>query len=76
MTEKTPVLTGAELVRVLETVGFVARRQKGSHLHMFREVDRRRVTVPIHKRKNLPIGTLKAILKDADMTVEHLRELI
>jgi predicted RNA binding protein YcfA (HicA-like mRNA interferase family) len=65
-----------ELVRALEGAGFIARRQKGSHLHLFRESDRRRVTVPIHKGKDIPIGTFKAILKDAGLTVDEFRKLL
>jgi predicted RNA binding protein YcfA (HicA-like mRNA interferase family) len=76
MTQKVPVVTGLELIRVLEVVGFVSRRQKGSHLHLYREKDKRRVTVPIHKGKNIPIGTLKSILKDADLTADQLRKLL
>ena len=75
MTQKFPVVNGLELVRDLQTIGFVSKRQKGSHLHLFRESDKRRVTVPIHKGKVIPIGTLKSILKDADMTVDQLRKL-
>jgi len=76
MTQKIPVMTGPELIRTLEAIGFVGRRQKGSHLHLFRESDRRRVTVPIHKGKDIPIGTLKAILKDAGLTADELRKLL
>lgn len=76
MSQKTPAVTGSELVKALESVEFIARRQKGSHLHMFRESDRRRVTVPIHKGRDIPIGTLKSILKDADLTVDELRKLL
>jgi predicted RNA binding protein YcfA (HicA-like mRNA interferase family) len=75
MTRKIPVVTGSELVRILEKIGFVQKRQKGSHLHLFRESDRRRVTVPVHRGKDIPTGTFKAILKDADLTVEELRKL-
>jgi predicted RNA binding protein YcfA (HicA-like mRNA interferase family) len=76
MTRKLPVITGAELVKVLEKIGFIARRQKGSHLSLLRETDGRRATVPIHKGKEIPVGTLKAILKDADLSGERLRELL
>ena len=76
MTQKFPVVSGSELVKVLKSAGFVERRQKGSHLHLYRESDRRRVTVPIHKGKDIPVGTLKAILKDADMTGDELRKLL
>lgn len=75
MTNKIPVATGTELVRVLEKVGFVLRRQKGSHVHLFRESDRSRVTVPVYAGKTLPIGTLKSILKDANLTVAEFRKL-
>ena len=61
---------------VLEKVGFIPRRQKGSRLHLRRESDGRRVTVPMHKGKEVPIGTLKSILKDADPSNERFRELL
>ena len=76
MTRKTPVITGMELVKVLERAGFEVRRQKGSHLHMFRDIDRRRVTIPVHNGKNIPMGTLKGIVNDADISVEQLRDLL
>lgn len=76
MTRRIPVISGGELVRALEKAGFTARRQRGSHLHMYRSTDQKRVTVPVHKGKNIPVGTLKAILKDADLTVDQLRDLI
>ncbi len=48
MSEKLPRMKGTELIRILEKIGFVAKRQKGSHVHLLREVDHRRVTVPVH----------------------------
>ncbi|CAN5542106.1 hypothetical protein BH10ACI3_BH10ACI3_26010 [soil metagenome] len=76
MTKKLLVMTGEELVRVLERLGFAARRQRGSHLHMFREVDRKRVTVPVHKGRDIPNATLRSILRDAEISPEDLRNLI
>lgn len=76
MTDKFPVVTGQRLVKALEKAGFVSRRQKGSHLHMFRESDGRRVTIPIHKGRDIPTGTLRGILKDAEITPDELRELL
>jgi predicted RNA binding protein YcfA (HicA-like mRNA interferase family) len=76
MTKKLPVLTGDELVRILERLGFLARRQKGSHLHLYRIADGKRVTVPIHKGRDIPNGTLRSILRDADISPEDLRDLV
>ncbi|MGI8668997.1 MAG: type II toxin-antitoxin system HicA family toxin [Aridibacter sp.] len=76
MSQKLPRVNGVKLIRVLEKSGFIQKRQKGSHVHLFRDIDKRRVTVPIHKGKDIPIGTLKAILRDADLSADNLRELL
>jgi predicted RNA binding protein YcfA (HicA-like mRNA interferase family) len=76
MREKLPRIDCQKSVRALERAGFVKKRQKGSHLHMWREADKRRLTVPIHKGKIVPPGTLRAILRDADISVEEFRKLL
>ncbi|MCS7016736.1 MAG: type II toxin-antitoxin system HicA family toxin [Gemmatales bacterium] len=76
MSEKLPRIDCQELVRALERAGFVKKRQKGGHLHMWREADKKRVTVPIHKGKIVPPGTLRAILRDADISIEGFRDLL
>jgi predicted RNA binding protein YcfA (HicA-like mRNA interferase family) len=76
MSSDLPRVNGSRLVRALEKKGFVEKRRKGSHAHLFRDADRRRVTVPVHKGKEIPEGTLRAILKDADLTPNELRELL
>jgi len=76
MSEKLPRIDCQKLIRALEQAGFVRKRQKGSHLHMWREADKKRVTVPVHKGKTVPQGTLRAILRDADISVEEFLELL
>jgi predicted RNA binding protein YcfA (HicA-like mRNA interferase family) len=72
---KLPVLTSKELARALERAGFVRWRQKGSHLSLYRERDRRALTIPMHFAKTVPKGTLHAILKQAGLSVEELIQL-
>jgi predicted RNA binding protein YcfA (HicA-like mRNA interferase family) len=76
MSEKLPRVDGQQLIRALERAGFERVRQKGSHVHLRRESDRRRVTVPVHKGKTLPPGTLQGILRDAGVNAEKLRQLL
>lgn len=76
MSEKLPRINCQELIRALERAGFAKKRQKGSHLHMWREADKKRVTIPVHKGKFVPPGTLRAILRDADISIEEFRELL
>ena len=60
----------------MKKAGFVEKRQKGSHLTMWRESDKRRVTVPIHPGREVLIGTLRSILRDADISVDDFRTLV
>lgn len=71
MSKELPSLRAREIVRILEKAGYVEWRQKGSHLTLFRETDRRTVTVPIHFRKTVPKGTLHAIIKQAGLTMDE-----
>ena len=66
-------LSGQELVSVLLRVGFVVRRQRGSHIVLRRDSPYARVVVPDHKR--VRPGTLRQILNEAGVTVEQLLEL-
>lgn len=72
MTPRLPSMTAREIVRVLKRHGFEQVRQSGSHL-ILRHAAGRRVTVPIHKGKDLGRGLLSRIMKDADLTVEDLQ---
>jgi len=76
MNDKLPRVTCDELVHVLKKAGFTPKRQKGSHLTLWREANKRRVTVPIHPGREVPIGTLQSILRDADISAEDLRALL
>jgi predicted RNA binding protein YcfA (HicA-like mRNA interferase family) len=68
---KLPVVSGAQIIRVLGRYGYVAVRQKGSHVRMRNEQDPKRlpVTVPLHDE--VAFGTLKRILRDSQLTVEE-----
>ena len=72
---RLPVVSGRELVRTLEKVGYVTDRQKGSHIVLrHTEPPFRRVTVPDHKE--LAKGTLRAILRQVGLTPDELTDLL
>ena len=72
---RLPVVSGRELVRVLEKTGYIMDRQKGSHMVLRQpEAPFRRVTVPDHKE--IAKGTLRSILRHAGLTVDELVELL
>ncbi len=59
-------LSGAEAVRVLRRLGFTVLRQEGSHIRLGK--GSLRVTIPNHAA--LAPGTLKSILRQAEVSVE------
>ena len=76
MSPKLPSVNARQLIRALKRAGFEEQRQRGSHLHLKRDSDGKRVTVPVHKGRSIPTGTLRAILRDADISIEAFLELL
>jgi predicted RNA binding protein YcfA (HicA-like mRNA interferase family) len=70
---KLPVVSSDDVIRALKKAGFAyaPRRGKGSHVALYRLDDEgRHRLVIVPKRKELPRGTLKAILEQAGLTTE------
>lgn len=74
MTKLPTDLSGRDVRKALERVGFVFRRQHGSHMVLRRDQPFARVVVPDHKQ--VRVGTLRSILNDAGLTVEEFLKLI
>ena len=68
-----PVISGKKLIKALKKIGYYVRDQRGSHIHL-RHPYKNPLTIPNHKE--IAKGTLRAILKDADIPVEELLELL
>ena len=70
-----PVISGINLIKKLKKAGFVATRQKDSHIRLEKSTKDTiiKLTVPLHRE--LKKGTLKRIIKDAGLTVEEFNNL-
>ena len=75
MTPKLPATSAKDLVRVAERLGFVFRRQSGSHAIYVRSSDQARVVIPMHKGE-LKRKTLRGIIHDLKTTVEEFANLL
>ncbi|MCS6811053.1 MAG: type II toxin-antitoxin system HicA family toxin [Tepidimonas sp.] len=64
---KFPVVSGAEVVRALERLGFVVARQRGSHIVMRR--GSMGCVVPNHHE--VKVGTLVGLLKQAGVSPDE-----
>ena len=64
-----------EVIRKLRQAGFMFDRQaKGSHEIWWNPQSRARTTVP-HHPGDLPEGTLRAILRQAELSIEEFLKL-
>jgi predicted RNA binding protein YcfA (HicA-like mRNA interferase family) len=63
---KLPRVSGAEVVRALERLGFAKVRQSGSHVIMRR--GSKGCVVPMHAE--VKVGTLSGVLRQADVSPE------
>ncbi|MGI0480379.1 type II toxin-antitoxin system HicA family toxin [Geminocystis sp. CENA526] len=72
---KLPSVTANEIIKALKKIGFVEIRQKGSHLRL-KHPDNRIVTIPVHSGKIIGKGLLKKILRDSELSIEQLIELL
>ncbi len=64
---KLPHLSGGEIIKALERLGFVKVRQSGSHVIMRRGT--KGCVIPMHKE--VKIGTLASLLRQAEVTADE-----
>lgn len=61
-------------MKALEKAGFVVRRDEGSHIILRRREPFAQLVVPDHKE--LDRGTLRAIIRQAGISVEEFTKLL
>jgi predicted RNA binding protein YcfA (HicA-like mRNA interferase family) len=68
---RMPRISSKEAIRSLERLGFEQVRQTGSHVVMKKETEEGEIgcVVPLHRE--LKVGTLSGILKQAQVTIEE-----
>ncbi len=64
-----PVLSGWEVVRVFEGLGWEIARQRGSHIVLIRDGHPATLSVPDHRE--VARGTLHALIRRAGLTPEE-----
>lgn len=74
MSERLPVVSGAQLIGVLQKLGWEAVRRRGSHVRLRHQDRAVSLVVPLHRE--LKRGTLNGILRDAGVSRDELRELL
>ncbi|MBA3767948.1 MAG: type II toxin-antitoxin system HicA family toxin [Acidobacteria bacterium] len=63
-----PALSGQEVVRVFKSFGWGIARQRGSHIVMTKQGEIATLSIPDHKE--VAKGTLRSLIRSANLTVD------
>jgi predicted RNA binding protein YcfA (HicA-like mRNA interferase family) len=73
---KLPSLSARKVVRALKRAGFIEDRQKGSHLILIHPARKARTVVPVHPGRSIKEPLLRAIIRDANLSVDEFIALL
>ena len=76
MSPKLPSLTGKDVARVAQRLGFELRRQKGSHAIYVPPSDQARVVIPMHSGVAIKRKTMRGIIEDLKLSLEEFSDLL
>lgn len=68
------MISGFECVKALEKAGFYMKRRESSHIVLRRDDPLAQLVVPDHKE--IDRGTLRAIIRQAGLSVEEFERLL
>lgn len=71
---KLPVLSGREVVRAFEKLGWRIARQKGSHIILIKPGELATLSVPDHRE--VAKGTLRGLIRNANLTVSDFSSVL
>jgi predicted RNA binding protein YcfA (HicA-like mRNA interferase family) len=71
-----PSLTARKVVGALKRAGFVEDRQRASHLILIHPETKARTVVPVHPGRTIKAPLLRAIVRDANLSVDQFIKLI
>lgn len=73
---RLPRVSGKDLVTALRKSGFGLSHVRGSHHYLRKSGANVLVVVPVHANRDLPTGTLRAIARQAGLSIEELAALL
>jgi len=71
---KLPRVSGHECIKAFEKAEFYFKRQEGSHVIMRRDDPFSQLSIPLHKE--LDRGTLRALIRQAGLSVDDFVKLL
>ena len=76
MSPRLPTVSSRKLISALERLGFEHRPLKAISHRRYVHPDGRKVTIPVHKGKEIGRGLLRKILRDMKISLEEFQKLL
>lgn len=73
---KLPIISGKDAIKVFEKIGYKVVRQKGSHIRLRNDSNQFHKPITIPNHKELKLGLLRMLIKDANLTIENFLSLL
>ena len=73
---RLPRVSGKQVVQALARNGFALSHVRGSHHYLRKPDGSGLVVIPVHGNRDLPTGTLRSILRQADLDAEGFVRLL
>ena len=72
---KLPIVSGSQIIKLLEKEGFTITRQKGSHISLHKKAENGKIIlVVVPKHKEIKKGTLLSIIRQTGMARDEFIE--
>jgi predicted RNA binding protein YcfA (HicA-like mRNA interferase family) len=75
MSHALPMVNARQVLKALSSIGFQQVSSRGSHVKAA-HADGRSVVVPVHGGRDIPRGTLNAILQQAGLSADEFKGLL
>ena len=72
---KLPRAPAIKHIAAFKRAGWIIDHIEGSHYILVKKGTRKHLSIPMHKGKDLPIGLLKGLIRDAGLTNEEYIDL-
>jgi predicted RNA binding protein YcfA (HicA-like mRNA interferase family) len=65
-------ISGKKLCKIIEKKGWILKKITGSH-HIYQQSNENKIiSIPVHRNQDLKLGTLKSIMKIAQLSEDDL----
>lgn len=65
-------ISGKKLCKIVEKKGWILKKVTGSH-HIYNKPNENKIlSIPVHRNRDLKLGTLKSIMKIAQLSEDDL----